>query len=44
MMTIHPGDFWVADILFMDGNTFKKRPVLVLWLDGRLTIRQGHPV
>jgi mRNA interferase MazF len=34
MMTIRPGDFWVADIPFTDGSTSKKRPVLVLWLDG----------
>lgn len=34
MMTIHPGDFWVAEIPFTDGSALKKRPVLVLWLDG----------
>ena len=34
-MTIHPGDFWVADILFTDGSASKKRPVLVLWLEGQ---------
>jgi len=34
-MTIHPGDFWVADIPFTDGRVSKKRPVLVLWLDGQ---------
>jgi mRNA interferase MazF len=34
MMTIRPGDFWVADIPFTDGSASKKRPVLVLWLDG----------
>jgi mRNA interferase MazF len=33
-MPIQPGDFWVADILFTDGSASKKRPVLVLWLDG----------
>ena|SRR5205809_3586921 len=33
-MTIRPGDFWVADILFTDRSASKKRPVLVLWLDG----------
>jgi mRNA interferase MazF len=33
-MTIHPGEFWVADIRFTDGSGSKKRPVLVLWLDG----------
>jgi mRNA interferase MazF len=33
-MTIQPGEFWVADIPFTDGRGSKKRPVLVLWLDG----------
>jgi mRNA interferase MazF len=33
-MTIQPGEFWVADIRFTDGSGSKKRPVLVLWLDG----------
>jgi mRNA interferase MazF len=33
-MPIQPGDFWVADIQFTDGSASKKRPVLVLWLDG----------
>lgn len=33
-MTIQPGDFWIADIPFTDGKGSKKRPVLVLWLDG----------
>jgi mRNA interferase MazF len=33
-MLIHPGDFWVADIPFTDQGRSKKRPVLVLWLDG----------
>jgi mRNA interferase MazF len=33
-MTIQPGDFWVAEIPFTDGRGSKKRPVLVLWLDG----------
>lgn len=32
-MTIQAGDLWVADIPFTDGSAFKKRPVLVLWLD-----------
>ena len=35
MTTIHPGDFWVADIPFTNGSASKKRPVLVLWLDGQ---------
>jgi mRNA interferase MazF len=33
-MTIQPGEFWVADILFTNAAVSKKRPVLVLWLDG----------
>src|SRR5258708_37619394 len=34
-MRIGPGDFWVADTPSTDRSTSKKRPVLVLWLDGR---------
>ncbi len=34
MTTIQPGEFWVADIPFTDLSGSKKRPVLVLWLDG----------
>jgi mRNA interferase MazF len=34
MTTARPGELWVADILFTDGSGSKKRPVLVLWLDG----------
>jgi mRNA interferase MazF len=37
-MPIQPGEFWVADIPFTDGSGSKKRPVLVLWLDGRDTV------
>jgi mRNA interferase MazF len=33
-MTIRPGEFWVADITFTDGAGSKRRPVLVLWIDG----------
>ena len=33
-MTIRPGEFWVADIRYTSGSGTKKRPVLVLWLDG----------
>ncbi|PKO21907.1 MAG: PemK-like protein [Chloroflexi bacterium HGW-Chloroflexi-1] len=33
-MTVRPGEFWVADIPFTDGSASKRRPVLVLWLDG----------
>ena len=35
MMTIRPGEFWVADIHFMGGGGTKRRPVLVLWLDAQ---------
>jgi mRNA interferase MazF len=34
MTTIQPGEFWVADIPFTSGVSSKKRPILVLWLDG----------
>ncbi|MEA5617502.1 type II toxin-antitoxin system PemK/MazF family toxin [Cronbergia sp. UHCC 0137] len=34
MMTIQAGEFWVAQIPFTSGVSSKKRPVLVLWLDG----------
>ena len=33
-MTIQAGDFWVADIPFTNGIGYKKRPILLLWLDG----------
>ena len=33
-MPIQPGEFWVADIPFTSGSGSKKRPVVVLWLDG----------
>jgi mRNA interferase MazF len=33
-MTIRPGEFWVADIHYASGGGKKKRPVLILWLDG----------
>ncbi|OUC11565.1 MAG: PemK-like protein [Alkalinema sp. CACIAM 70d] len=34
MMTIRPGDLWLAEIPFTQGLASKRRPVLVLWLDG----------
>ena len=34
MMTIQSGEFWIAQIPFTDGSSSKKRPVLILWLDG----------
>jgi mRNA interferase MazF len=34
MTTIQAGEFWVADIPFTSDKGFKKRPILVLWIDG----------
>lgn len=34
MTTIQAGDFWVADIPYTSGAASKKRPVLILWVDG----------
>ena len=34
MTTIQPGELWVADIPFTSGSNSKKRPILLLWLDG----------
>lgn len=34
-MSCQPGDIWVAEIQFTDGSGAKRRPVLVLWLDGQ---------
>ena len=34
MTTIKAGDLWVAEIIFTDGSASKKRPVLILWIDG----------
>jgi len=37
MATIQPGEFAVANVTFMSGGGWKKRPILVLlvlWLDG----------
>jgi mRNA interferase MazF len=34
MTTMQPGEFWVADIPYTSGTGSKKRPILVLWLDG----------
>ena len=43
-MTIRPSDFWVAEIPFTDGSASKKRPALVLWLDGQDTVvAEGGP-
>ncbi|HAZ44383.1 MAG TPA: PemK-like protein [Cyanobacteria bacterium UBA11369] len=35
MTTIQSGDFWVAEITFTDKSASKRRPILVLWLDGQ---------
>ncbi len=34
MTTIEPSDFWVANIPFTSAADSKKRPILLLWLDG----------
>ena len=34
MTTIKGGEIWVAAISFTNGISSKKRPVLILWLDG----------
>ena len=33
-MTAQAGELWVADITFTNGTASKRRPVLVLWVDG----------
>jgi mRNA interferase MazF len=35
MITIRAGEFWVSEIRYTNGTDAKKRPVLVLWLDGK---------
>ena len=35
MMTIKAGEFWIAEIQYTNGADAKKRPVLILWLDGQ---------
>jgi mRNA interferase MazF len=34
-MTMSSGEFWIADIPFTNGQASKKRPVLILWIDGQ---------
>ena len=34
MTTIKAGELWVAEIVFTDGSVSKKRPILILWIDG----------
>ena len=33
-MTIQAGDLWVAEIPYTNGAASKKRPILILWIDG----------
>jgi mRNA interferase MazF len=35
MMTIKAGEFWIAEIQYTSGANAKKRPGLILWLDGQ---------
>jgi mRNA interferase MazF len=35
MTTIKGGELWIAEILYTNGADAKKRPVLVLWVDGQ---------
>jgi mRNA interferase MazF len=34
MMTVKAGELWIAEITFTDGSVSKKRPILILWIDG----------
>ncbi len=34
MMTVKAGELWIAEISFTDGSASKKRPILILWIDG----------
>jgi mRNA interferase MazF len=34
MMNVKAGELWIAEITFTDGSASKKRPVLILWIDG----------
>lgn len=38
MTTIQSGEFWIAEIPFTNGISSKKRPVVILWLDGKVFI------
>ena len=33
-MSVRAGELWVAEIRFTNGADSKKRPVLILWVDG----------
>jgi mRNA interferase MazF len=35
MMTIKVGELWLAEIQYTNSADAKKRPVLILWLDGQ---------
>lgn len=35
MITIKAGEFWLAEIQYTNGTDAKKRPALILWLDGQ---------
>lgn len=39
MTIVRAGELWVAEIFFTDGSASKKRPVLILWVDGDDVIR-----
>jgi mRNA interferase MazF len=43
MTIIRPSDLVVADIPFTNGSASKKRPVLVLWLDGQDAVVSALP-
>ena len=34
MITVKAGELWIAEITFTDGSASKKRPILILWIDG----------
>ncbi len=34
MMIVKAGELWIAEITFTDGSASKKRPILILWIDG----------
>jgi mRNA interferase MazF len=34
MMTVKAGELWIAEINLTDGSASKKRPILILWIDG----------
>ncbi len=35
MTTIKGGELWIAEIYYTNGTDAKKRPVLILWVDGQ---------